>query len=103
MSTLANLQARDALLARLRVLRPDSPRHWGRMTPHQMVCHLTDAFRMAYSERKQHTGRELRESDDDSLGGFAHVTSLAEGSSDTAGSRSGARRDAAGGMRLRHH
>ena len=52
MSTLADSEAREALLARLRALRPDSPRQWGKMNPHQMVCHLTDAFRMAAGERQ---------------------------------------------------
>lgn len=32
------------ILARLEQLRPDSPRQWGKMTPHQMMCHLTDSF-----------------------------------------------------------
>lgn len=32
-------------------LTPQSARQWGRMTPHQMVCHLSDAFRMASGER----------------------------------------------------
>ena len=36
----------DDLLRRLRALRPDSPRRWGRMTAHQMVCHLRDTFLM---------------------------------------------------------
>ncbi|HEX6590218.1 MAG TPA: DUF1569 domain-containing protein [Longimicrobiales bacterium] len=35
----------DALLARLALLRADSPRRWGRMTPHQAVCHLSDSMR----------------------------------------------------------
>ena len=34
------------LLRRLRAVSPNSPRRWGRMTAHQMVCHLTDAFLM---------------------------------------------------------
>jgi uncharacterized protein DUF1569 len=42
---LADSAQRAALLARLRRLAPDSPRQWGRMTPHQAVCHLSDAFR----------------------------------------------------------
>jgi hypothetical protein len=32
------------ILARLTQLRPDSQRQWGKMTPHQMMCHLTDSF-----------------------------------------------------------
>jgi hypothetical protein len=32
------------LLKRLRTLREDSPRQWGRMSAHQAVCHLSDSF-----------------------------------------------------------
>jgi hypothetical protein len=39
------------LLDRLGRLRPDSARHWGRMSAHQMVCHLCDSTRMALGER----------------------------------------------------
>jgi hypothetical protein len=39
-------QSRAALVVRLRTLAPTSTRQWGRMTPHQAVCHLSDAFRM---------------------------------------------------------
>ncbi len=41
------------ILTRLRALRPDSARRWGRMSAHQMVCHLSDAFRMATGERPE--------------------------------------------------
>ena len=51
MKTLANERDRTALLARLRALRPDCPRRWGRMSVHQMVCHLADNFRMALGLR----------------------------------------------------
>src|SRR5262249_36576474 len=39
------------ILRRLRRVRPDSVRRWGRMSAHQMVCHLTDAFRMALGQK----------------------------------------------------
>jgi hypothetical protein len=32
---------------RLGAITPDSPRQWGRMTVHQMVCHLSDSFDVA--------------------------------------------------------
>jgi uncharacterized protein DUF1569 len=32
------------ILGRLRAVGPDSPRRWGRMSAHQMVCHLNDTF-----------------------------------------------------------
>ena len=37
--------------ARVRQLRPDSVRQWGRMTPHQAICHLNDSFKIALNER----------------------------------------------------
>jgi|TARA_B110000263_G_scaffold185163_1_gene162746 hypothetical protein len=36
---------------RLAALGPDSERKWGRMTPHQAVCHLADALRMVLGDR----------------------------------------------------
>jgi len=36
----------ERLAARLNSIRSDHPRRWGRMTAHQMVCHLADGFRM---------------------------------------------------------
>jgi hypothetical protein len=39
------------LLQRLRNVRADNPRRWGRMTAHQMVCHLRDAFVMGTAEK----------------------------------------------------
>jgi Protein of unknown function (DUF1569) len=46
MKTLARAQDRDELLRRLKTVRADSPRRWGRMTAHQMICHVGDACRM---------------------------------------------------------
>ena len=43
--SLANPHDRAALASRLRALAPDSRREWGRMTPHQAMCHLSDSFR----------------------------------------------------------
>jgi len=50
-NTLASERDRDELLRRLRTLGPDSVRRWGRMSAHQMVCHLNDAFRMAIGQK----------------------------------------------------
>jgi hypothetical protein len=47
MKTLARPADKAELVRRLRSVRPDHRRRWGRMTAHQMVCHLADAFRMA--------------------------------------------------------
>ena len=44
MSRTLNSQGKADILARLSKLRPDSQRQWGKMTPNQMMCHLTDSF-----------------------------------------------------------
>jgi hypothetical protein len=41
---------RAALLARIERLRPDSRRHWGKMTPAQMLAHCTAALAEACGE-----------------------------------------------------
>jgi hypothetical protein len=51
MSTLSNPTVRSALTERLARLQPSSSRRWGRMTVHQMVCHLNDSFSVAAGAR----------------------------------------------------
>ena len=51
MKTLAHPSDKDELLHRLSRLRPDSVRRWGRMSAHQMVCHLNDSLLVATGER----------------------------------------------------
>lgn len=51
MKTLARQRDRDEILHRLRKVRPDSARRWGRMSAHQMVCHLTDSFLAVTGQR----------------------------------------------------
>ena len=51
MKTLATARDKAEILRRLRDVRPDSARRWGRMSVHQMVCHLCDSFRMATGEK----------------------------------------------------
>lgn len=48
--TLAEADCRTEILRRVKALRADSVRRWGRMTAHQMVCHLIDCHRMALGE-----------------------------------------------------
>jgi len=48
--TLADAGCRTEILSRVKRLQLDSPRRWGRMTPHQMLCHLIDCNRMALGE-----------------------------------------------------
>jgi Protein of unknown function (DUF1569) len=51
MKTLARPRDRSELLARLEQLRPDSARRWGKMSAHEMVCHLSDSYRLPLGER----------------------------------------------------
>jgi hypothetical protein len=50
--TLARERDKREVLLRLRNVRPDSRRRWGRMSAHQMVCHLSDAFRAAMGRKR---------------------------------------------------
>jgi hypothetical protein len=51
MKTLANEGDKQEVLKRLAALRPDSTRRWGKMSCHQMVCHLSDAFLCPMGEK----------------------------------------------------
>ena len=51
MKTLAHERDIADIVRRLGYLRHDSVRRWGRMSAHQMVCHLTDGCRMLTGER----------------------------------------------------
>jgi len=44
--TVTDPDVRASLIARLSALTPDSARRWGRLTAHEMLCHLGDAFEM---------------------------------------------------------
>ena len=50
MKTLARQRDKAEILHRLRRVHPESVRRWGRMSAHQMVCHLADSLRMATGE-----------------------------------------------------
>src|SRR5262249_451232 len=49
--TLARDRDKAEILRRLGGLRHDSVRRWGRMSAHQMVCHLCDGCRMLTGDR----------------------------------------------------
>ena len=51
MRTLARERDKAEVLRRLRALRQDSVGRWGRMSAHQMVCHLSDGYRLLTGER----------------------------------------------------
>src|SRR5262245_44225976 len=46
MKTLARAQDFADLRNRLRIIRHDSVARWGRMSAHQMICHLSDGYRL---------------------------------------------------------
>jgi len=50
--TLGNETDRTELLHRLGAVTPESQRRWGKMTPHQMICHLNDSFKSVIGERE---------------------------------------------------
>ncbi len=51
MKSLSNPQCKQEILTRVRRVRADSPRRWGRMNAAQMICHLNDSFLCAMGER----------------------------------------------------
>ena len=51
MRTVADPEVVLSLKARLEMLRPDSARRWGSMTPQEMLCHLGDAAAMVLLTR----------------------------------------------------
>jgi hypothetical protein len=50
MRSLRNLKDKQELLQRLPLVRPTSEHLWGKMSAHQMICHLTDGYRLYLGE-----------------------------------------------------
>ncbi len=50
MKTLADADDLTEIVARLHRLRPGQVARWGRMSAHQMVCHLGDTMRVAVGQ-----------------------------------------------------
>ena len=51
MKTMARAQDKEEIVRRLKTIRADSGRRWGRMSAHQMVCHLSDSFLAVTGQR----------------------------------------------------
>lgn len=51
MRTIADPAVRNDLVTRLSRLTPDTPRRWGLLTAHEMLCHLGDATAMVLRDR----------------------------------------------------
>jgi len=50
MPNLSVQRDRDAVVRRLRQLAPEATRRWGKMTVHQMLCHVSDQMRVALGD-----------------------------------------------------
>jgi hypothetical protein len=51
MKTMARESDKAEIVRRLKTIRADSPRRWGRMSAHQMICHLNDSFLAVTGQR----------------------------------------------------
>lgn len=51
MKTLNDSACLNEILSRIASVRADSPRKWGRMNAHQMICHLNDSFYVAMGRK----------------------------------------------------
>ena len=49
--TLITPGALGEIVARLRAVRPDDARRWGRMSAPQMICHVADTYRLFLDDR----------------------------------------------------
>jgi uncharacterized protein DUF1569 len=57
--TLANERDKQEIIERSQKIQASSPRRWGKMTAHQMLCHLCDSFRGPMGTRHLSTGKML--------------------------------------------
>jgi hypothetical protein len=51
MKTLLHPTDKDEILRRLNTIQPTAQRRWGSMSAHNMICHLSDGFRLYIGER----------------------------------------------------
>jgi Protein of unknown function (DUF1569) len=51
MKNLANTGDRQTIASRFRALSPQDQGRWGRMSVHQMVCHVDDSYKIALGEK----------------------------------------------------
>jgi hypothetical protein len=52
MKSLGEPATRQSVLQRIARLEPGAKPRWGRMSAHQMLCHLTDSFHAALGEKQ---------------------------------------------------
>lgn len=51
MQSLESIADREEILKRVGALTPADQRRWGKMTVHQMVCHLSDSYKLALGQK----------------------------------------------------
>jgi hypothetical protein len=51
MKTLDNATDKEEILRRLDAIAPESQRRWGMMTVAEMICHVSDTFRVGMGEK----------------------------------------------------
>ena len=56
-ATLSNPASKQQIVERLGKIQLSSPRQWGRMTVSQMICHLSDSFRVTMGLKPWKTAR----------------------------------------------
>jgi Protein of unknown function (DUF1569) len=52
MKSLSNPNDKEEILRRLQNVQPETSRRWGKMSAHEMVCHLSDGYKMYIGEKK---------------------------------------------------
>ena len=53
MKSVTNKGDQQEIRNRLNAPTADAPRQWGTMSAHQMMCNLTDSFRLTTGERRR--------------------------------------------------
>ncbi|HEU0175995.1 MAG TPA: DUF1569 domain-containing protein [Blastocatellia bacterium] len=59
MKSFLNPTDKKEIFERLSAVRSDSRRRWGRMTSHQMICHLSDSFKFTFGEKDNSSASNL--------------------------------------------
>jgi hypothetical protein len=59
MKSLEEPDVRQSILERIGRLHSDSKARWGRMSAHQMLCHLTDSYRVPMGEKNASSATSL--------------------------------------------
>ncbi|HLK05251.1 MAG TPA: hypothetical protein VKT53_12490 [Candidatus Acidoferrum sp.] len=55
MKSLRHPAQQQEILRRVHLIQPSTERLWGSMSSHQMICHLSDGFRLYMGEKKAQT------------------------------------------------